>query len=209
MRTGEVICQDRVVPPPFVTRLRNLRSAIERVRYLNQFEPDELHSLLDMARWHAHENLLPRRSPTIHPTAVISPMASLRFIERVEIGPRANIGPFAAIWGGWSDTWIRVGAGAMISQCCTLVAGNHSMEGRGWIRETGFDEADVVIGEGAWVSAGATVIGCNVGIGAVVGAGAIVTKDIPDYAIAVGVPARVIGYRPGVEPPEASDASAA
>jgi acetyltransferase-like isoleucine patch superfamily enzyme len=193
----------------FPTRLRKLTSAIERVRFLNQFEPDQLHSLLDLSRWHAQENLVPRRSPTIDPSAVISPMASLRFVERVEIGPRANVGPFAAIWGGWSTTWVRVGAGCMISQCCTLVAGNHSLEGRGWVRETGFDEADVLIGDGAWLSAGSTVIGCNVGVGAVVGAGAIVTKDVPDYAIAVGVPARVIGYRPGAEPSEADDVSAA
>jgi acetyltransferase-like isoleucine patch superfamily enzyme len=127
-------------------------------------------------------------------------MASLRFAERVEIGPSANIGPFCVIWGGWSTAWVRVGAGAMLAPRATLVAGNHRLEGRSWIRDTGFDEADVEIGEGALLGAGSTVIGCRVGIGAVVGAGAVVTKDVPDYAIAAGVPARVIGHRPGAEP---------
>jgi serine acetyltransferase len=37
--------------------------------------------------------------------------------------------------------------------------------------------------------------GVKIGIGAVIGSGAIVTKDIPDFAIAVGNPARVIKYR--------------
>lgn len=39
--------------------------------------------------------------------------------------------------------------------------------------------------------------------GAVIGGGAVVTKDIPDYAIAVGVPARVTRMRPGHPPAEA------
>jgi serine acetyltransferase len=37
--------------------------------------------------------------------------------------------------------------------------------------------------------------GLTIGTGAVVGGGAVVTKDIPAYAIAAGVPARIIGYR--------------
>ena len=35
--------------------------------------------------------------------------------------------------------------------------------------------------------------GVSIGIGALVGAGAVVTKDVPDYAIAAGVPAKIIG----------------
>ena len=37
------------------------------------------------------------------------------------------------------------------------------------------------------------VAGVTIGVGALVGAGAVVTKSVPDYAIAVGVPARVVG----------------
>lgn len=53
----------------------------------------------------------------------------------------------------------------------------------------------VHVGEGAFVGAGAIVIqGCKVGAWATVGAGAVVINDIPDYAVAVGTPARVIKY---------------
>lgn len=52
------------------------------------------------------------------------------------------------------------------------------------------------IGNDVWIAAGAQVLHkVKVGDGAVIGGGAVVTKDIPPYAIAVGVPAKVIGYR--------------
>ncbi len=52
---------------------------------------------------------------------------------------------------------------------------------------------DVVIKKGAWVGAGSTILpGVTIGKYAVVGAGSVVTKDIPDQTLAVGVPARVI-----------------
>lgn len=54
----------------------------------------------------------------------------------------------------------------------------------------------VSVGHDVWMGHGAIVMpGIAIGIGAVIGAGAVVTKDVPDYAIAVGVPARVIRYR--------------
>ena len=54
----------------------------------------------------------------------------------------------------------------------------------------------IKIGEDVWLGAHVTVLpGITIGNGSVVGAGAVVTKDIPSYSIAVGVPARIIGKR--------------
>lgn len=52
------------------------------------------------------------------------------------------------------------------------------------------------IGNDVWIGGNAIILqGVTIGNGAVIGAGAVVNKDIPDYAIAVGIPARVIKYR--------------
>lgn len=51
----------------------------------------------------------------------------------------------------------------------------------------------VVIKEAAWIGAGATILpGVCIGKHAIVGAMSVVTKDVPDYAVAVGNPARVV-----------------
>lgn len=51
----------------------------------------------------------------------------------------------------------------------------------------------VVIKKGAWIGAGASILpGVTVGKHAIVGAGSVVTKDVPDYAVVVGNPAKII-----------------
>ena len=50
----------------------------------------------------------------------------------------------------------------------------------------------VVIGDGSWLGENVCVIGAKIGKNCVIGANSVVTKDIPDYCVAVGSPARVI-----------------
>ncbi len=70
---------------------------------------------------------------------------------------------------------------------------------RRWLQKSSFDERDIKnvrIDEDVLISANAVVIsGVHIGRGAVIGAGAIVNKDVPPYAIVVGVPAKIIRYR--------------
>ena len=57
-------------------------------------------------------------------------------------------------------------------------------------------KGDIIIEDDAWLGVGVIVMdGVTIGRGAVIGAGAVVTKDIPPRAIAVGAPAKVVGYR--------------
>ena len=64
-------------------------------------------------------------------------------------------------------------------------------------------KGDIVIEDGAWLGVGVIVLdGVTIGRGAVVGAGAVVLASIPPFAIAAGVPARVIGQRGQREGPD-------
>lgn len=57
-------------------------------------------------------------------------------------------------------------------------------------------KGDIVVEDDVWIGFGATILsGVTIGQGAIIAAGAVVTKDIPPYAIAGGVPAKVIKYR--------------
>jgi acetyltransferase-like isoleucine patch superfamily enzyme len=178
-----------------LTWLRRNRLRVKRLMAFADLDDDARRALMELGRTQGVENVAVRRGAHVDESARISPLASIRFSERVEIAARATVGPFCCVWGGWSRTWARVGADALLAPGVVLVAGNHGMTGSGPIRDQPFEELDVEIGAGAWIGAHAVIVGCRVGDGAVVGAGAVVLDDVPDYAIAVGSPARVVGMR--------------
>jgi len=61
------------------------------------------------------------------------------------------------------------------------------------IAQQGLDSRPIRIGRGAWISSHCVILkGVTIGRGAVLGAGTIVTRDVPDYAISVGAPARTV-----------------
>lgn len=60
----------------------------------------------------------------------------------------------------------------------------------------GISKGNIIVKDDVWIGYGATIMsGVEIGQGAVVAAGAVVTKDVPPYAIVGGVPAKVIKYR--------------
>ena len=86
----------------------------------------------------------------------------------------------------------------MMGPECIIYTANHSFKRIDIpMCEQGFDEIKPVkVGNDVWIGGRVTILpGVNIGDGVVIGAGAVVTKDIPKYAIVGGVPAKIIGYR--------------
>lgn len=66
----------------------------------------------------------------------------------------------------------------------------------GFVKEDNQNHKKTLIGNDVWVGCNSVILsGVKVGDGAIIGAGSVVTKDVPDYAIVVGVPAKIIKYR--------------
>ncbi len=90
------------------------------------------------------------------------------------------------------DGHIFVGNKVMFGPNVTLTTANHPIEPS--LRARGLQyNKDIHIGENAWIGAGVCVMpGVTIGRNAVIGAGSVVTRDIPDNVVAVGVPCRVL-----------------
>jgi acetyltransferase-like isoleucine patch superfamily enzyme len=96
---------------------------------------------------------------------------------------------------------VRIGRNVQIAPHCAFSPYEHDFDDLEVpIKSQGIRSAgDIVLEDDVWLGIGVKVLeGVHIGKGAVIGAGAVVTKDIPAYAIAMGVPARVARMRGAV-----------
>ncbi|NEO13448.1 MULTISPECIES: acyltransferase [unclassified Moorena] len=136
--------------------------------------------------------------------------------ERIEIGDGVQIGRLAQLKTRAGSIFIgahaNIGAECRIDSTTEVHIGQHCIfAGRCYLGGVShqFDRTDIPIvqqplatkggvhiGDDVWLGAHVIVLdGVTIGTGAIVGAGAVVTKDIPAYAIAMGVPAQVRSWR--------------
>lgn len=92
---------------------------------------------------------------------------------------------------------IYIGRSSMMAEFTVIRDSQHGMAiSDSYMKHQPNTTEPVFIDEGVWIGSRATILsGCKVGKGSVIGAGAVVTRNVPDYAIVGGVPARIIGYR--------------
>ncbi len=113
----------------------------------------------------------------------------------VEIGDYSNIGANCRLG---TTTRIQFGKHVLLAANCYIGGAQHKFDRLDVpIMRQGYDsKGGVVIEDDVWLGAGVMVLdGVTIGTGSVIGAAAVVTKDIPPYSIAVGIPAKVVGSR--------------
>ena len=91
---------------------------------------------------------------------------------------------------------VRIGNDVLIGSDVQIIDHSHGIQRDTPIRLQKAEIGSVEIGDDVWIGAGAKILmNVKIGKGAVIGANSVVVSDIPEYAIAVGAPARVIKYR--------------
>lgn len=112
----------------------------------------------------------------------------------LEIGRNTTIGARCTItaFGG-----VKIGNDVRIAPNVMMLTTDHEYaDPKVLIRNQGFKQAPIEIGNDVWLASNVIVVkGVQIGDGAVVGANSVVTHDIPPYAIAAGIPCKVIGNR--------------
>jgi len=90
----------------------------------------------------------------------------------------------------WNYNSIHIGKYCMFSSEITLTNGSHNIET--FVPES----KPLMIGHGCWIGHGVKIIkGVTIGNNVIIGGGSVVIDDVPDNAIVVGMPARIIKYR--------------
>jgi len=97
----------------------------------------------------------------------------------------------------FSASSVRIGAQTLLAAYCYVVGGGHDFDQLDRpVVQQGRPSKGIEIGPGGWLGAGAVILdGVSVGHDAVIGAHAVVTQDIPPFAVAAGAPARVVRDR--------------
>ena len=117
----------------------------------------------------------------------------------ITIGDHGNFGFHCEVFSGSSVT---VGKHGLFAAQSYLVGGGHEFERPELaVIDQPRSSRGIVLGDNVWLGTGAKVLdGVRIGRDVVVGANAVVNADLPDGAIAAGVPARVLRHRAGTEP---------
>lgn len=112
----------------------------------------------------------------------------------IVVGKKTAINPYCVIQGNGGVT---IGDSTLIAAGVKIFSANHVFSSCSkLIQQQGEESKGVLIGSDVWVGADCTILdGVCIGNGAVVAAGSVVTKNIPEFAVAAGVPASVLKYR--------------
>lgn len=120
--------------------------------------------------------------------------------HHLRVGDNVSVGPHSIVQvDGEIGDWVLIGMHVQI-----VGRNDHAIDEMGVpirmatrVADRAKEPSDAVhIGKDVWIGASSVVLsGVSIGAGSIIGAGSVVTKNIPEFSIAVGCPARVVGQR--------------
>ena len=145
----------------------------------------------------------------IFPFKLFKRISILSIVDKTKFGKKIKVKSGSRIYNSVLENYSFTGRNCFISDTiigkyCSIsdyVAiglQNHAMDGFSTYPTLNKPVKNKVtyIGNDVWIGYGSKILaGVKIGTGAIIGAGSIVTKDVPPYAIVVGVPAKIIKYR--------------
>lgn len=152
----------------------------------------------------------------IHPSATFGPRVQLRIADDADLSVASDVEVLHDSWliAHEGNTLVledgvfisqhctisgsvRIGRNTLIGGFVTIIDGNHVISDSDRpVREQGGVQRPIDIGEDVWIGTNSVILqGVHIGDHAVVAANATVTKDVPDWAVVAGTPARVIRDR--------------
>lgn len=175
-----------------------------------------------MNQSHGHGSMYPPESfKGLGPDCILERTVLVFHPETITLGVNVYVGHYTILKGYWQGAGMHIGDGCWIGQQCFLhsaggiILGKNVGVGPGVKmltsvhREVGRNVpilhsplrfAPITVDDDADIGINAVIMpGIHIGKGALIGAGAVVTHDVPAYAVVAGVPAKVIRYREDVE----------
>lgn len=160
---------------------------------MNLFE--KLYQISSEMRSKLHRTLLQLRgirigkNTTILYTAILEPCGG-----SIKIGDNSSVNHRCILYG---HNHLTIGNNVRIAAKTIIAPANHIFtDTTRPISEQGYTSKGIDIEDDVWIGAGTKILdGVTIHTGSVIGAGAVVTKDIPAYSIALGIPAKVIKTR--------------
>ena len=138
-----------------------------------------------------------RKEAKIGKTSNVHATVVMRQARNIEIGEHCLINHNNVLQAGHGDAKIKIGNYVHTGANVMVIAFNHGFDNRELpTKMQDYYDADIIIEDDVWIGGGAIILaGVTIGKGAIIAAGAVVNKDVPEYAIVGGCPAKILKYR--------------
>lgn len=124
------------------------------------------------------------------------PRAFLKDVNKLKIGNNVSFGENCSLYCG---SGVVIGNDVLIASYVSIISADHEFsDSMKTIESQGerIEKKPIVIGDDVWIGTKSIILKrVRIGKGAIVGAGAVVTKDVPEYAVVAGNPAKIIKFR--------------